>query len=49
VEARLNLAIVLNEMGQYEDALREFNVERLRDQSRRTSRPRCAPISPSPT
>ncbi len=31
VEARLNLAIVYNEMGQYDDAMREFNVERLKD------------------
>lgn len=31
VEARLNLAIVYNEMGRYEDALREFRAEEHRD------------------
>ena len=31
VEARLNLAIVYNEMGRYDDALREFRVDGHRD------------------
>ena len=31
LEARLNLAIVYNEMGRYEEALEEFAVERARD------------------
>jgi tetratricopeptide (TPR) repeat protein len=31
VEARLNLAIVLNDLGRYDEALREFQMERPRD------------------
>jgi tetratricopeptide (TPR) repeat protein len=31
VEARLNLAIVLNDLGRYDEALREFEMERPRD------------------
>lgn len=31
VEARLNLAIVYNEMGRYDDALREFRTDQPRD------------------
>lgn len=31
VEARLNLAIVLNDLGRYDEALREFEMDRPRD------------------